>query len=497
MALADGAQNTPMYVSEAVEVELSQVGIDLAVAEIRRSFLAEELTGVLDNIEDRKYGVDIEVSGMTYRIKVNDLAVVAVAEGLKLRVVIDHAIANAERIVFKKKVITTIRSTCKDTEVRIGEEGTITLEVLLDARVNADGHVVLQERNVRLPVPEDQYKVKGPRSCSGDLGIGSLIKFAVNKILDQARKKVEGALGDRIRDMMPGLSQSIDAQLHQTLPFDLAAFPTLPAKKLSLTTRPTSLTISPNKLHVVMGAAVEEIGPSEYERLLVDSYEELSWLEKVASSDRFGTVGVNPDLANVLFKVVTPTQPEFFELSPDLSPQMGEFLNRGTLATIWPDLNAIDNSDYLMRAFVSLPRSPRIQLQNTSGTVTLRLLLEDFHLTFFVNRSGTWQRYSHLHIGVDAPVKVGIIDGVLKVGAGLAAVSVEGSFDPSYIPRVPIFEKDMAEVVVRTIFDVLTEQGLIAVVDVPKVPVGGEILTVDGFKVMEPFLQLDLVRAPR
>ena len=129
--------------------------------------------------------------------------------------------------------------------------------------------------------------------------------------------------------------------------------------------------------------------------------------------------------------------------------------------------------------------------------MTLRLLLEDFHLTFFVNRSGTWQRYSHLHIGVDAPVKVGIIDGVLKVGAGLAAVSVEGSFDPSYIPRVPIFEKDMAEVVVRTIFDVLTEQGLIAVVDVPKVPVGGEILTVDGFKVMEPFLQLDLVRAPR
>jgi hypothetical protein len=313
---------------------------------------------------------------------------------------------------------------------------------------------------------------------------------------------VESALKDSIHDAIPDAAKSLDEQLHQTFPFEWSVLPTLPVTRMALTTKPTSARVAPDQLRIILGAEVKGVGRAEFldlqeqRRARADSIAEQ--LEKKAIDiwelTRFGTVGLNPALANELFTALTPSWPEFFELDSGTIPQIGEILNRGTLATIWPDLNSVDLADQRVRAFVSLPRAPRIEFHRT-GIITMHLRVEDFHLTFMVNRGGTWQRYSHLHIGVDAPVNIGIVDRVLQVGAGMAAVTVEGGFDPGYNPEVPIFERDMALVVARTLFDVLAEQGMITMIEIPNFPLGGEFVTLNGFKVTEPFLQLDIVKA--
>jgi len=490
-----GVSGSPLYVPEAIEVDLSQDGLNLVVAELRKTFLEGELTGPMPDFDDRQYGVDIEVREMTYRVKVNDLSLRAGAEGLKLSVSIGHAIGHAGKIIFKKKVITTLRSTCKDTAVKIGGDGDILMEVLLDARVSADGHLLLQERHVSLPVPSDQYDVDGPRTCSGDLGIGSLIKYAVAGILGQARKRVEGALSEAVHDAVPSVAQTLDTQLHTTLPFEWSVLPTLPIRRLLATTQPTSVHVEADRLRLILGAEVKEVGRERFLAVQETMRAEHFAMAVAGDLTRFGTVGLNPALANELFVALTPPQPEFFELDPSAIPQIGEVLNRGTLATIWPDLNVIDLGEERVRAFVTLPHAPRIDFHRTRDVVSLKLRIEDFHLTFMVHREGAWQRYAHLFVSADAPVQIGLENRILKVGAGMAEVEVDGAFDSGYQPQVPIFERDMALVVARTLFDVLSEQGMITVIEIPAFPVGGEFVTLGGFRVAEPFLQLDIVRA--
>ena len=127
--------------------------------------------------------IKIKVKGSRYSVDFESLQLVPQEGFLVANVQINRASVTADSINLKKKVLgVTISSTCKDTTITIKGQENLKLRAEFSLAIAGD-NIKVGVRKVDFTVREDQYHIKGPRKCSGSLGVGSLIKSIVRSAL--------------------------------------------------------------------------------------------------------------------------------------------------------------------------------------------------------------------------------------------------------------------------------------------------------------------------
>jgi hypothetical protein len=489
--VSSGEQSDRGIVRDAVRVELSQDGLDLAADLLAGKALKDvDAMPIPDGETDVGGGVTAEINGARAWAKFGDLSIVARDGGLRATAKVREVRVEVPTLKLRKRVLgIPVRTTCEDTTFRIGEADEVTVTVDLALAVEGE-HLTAAAGDVSAPIASDNYEVSGPDECSGGWGIGDVTRVMVHGAFVLARPYLQDLLAARVRAIAPALGAQLDEQLHPAMTMEVPALPSLPAQTAELSAFPSSLASTgggAGSLVVTMGTRIQRVDPTKRR-----PGGRGTTLEGLA---RYGALGLNPHLITDAFAELYPGGTEWIPLDEDVAPSLEDILTVQSAAAIWPDLQELATTSRSLRVALRVAEAPR--LTTDEATQTMVVALPKLTMRFQAQVGGRWIDYFDMDLAVDTGVTARMQGDSLRLDlAPSPRVRATGRWCEGYTPTIDLFESDVAEALFGTALDYLQAAGPLLTTWVPTFQVGDRSLAFASPHVKGRFIGMDLVAAP-
>lgn len=465
---------------EAFYLQVNREGLSRVAAEVKRAALSDITNAPLPDIhQEVSLGIKVDGENIRYSIAFGDLSLQPAGNTLAVALGVARVRVDAGRLRFRKRIIAEISTTCENTAVEIVNVP-VTARLALSV---AGGAVQVAAPELSVPVGDDNYQVHGPSSCSGALGIGSLVKLVVKEVLKSSKSTIESKLAEAARGLLPELGRVFTASAQRRLPIDLDKWLGIGRDAFSLVTTPHLVSVSDAGLELVLSASAESGNhPSR------DGEEIAYW-----DGSPLGQAGVNPDLlTEALAKWLPQGTPQIL-LTEEIAPGVSQALTVEFLKAVWPDLQSAALSSGNLRAKIRAPRAPVVKLGPADGLLTVDLPTE---WTLQAQIGGQWKDYFLLRLDFRLDAEATIASGKLSVGLGKGTtVAVSGEWAAGYTPTDPRFEQQLAEAVFAALVEVVAAGGPLVGTDVPQLELASGRIIIANPRVHAPYVRVDLVSA--
>ncbi|MEQ1843347.1 MAG: hypothetical protein ABL994_23320, partial [Verrucomicrobiales bacterium] len=371
-------------------------------------------------------------------------------------------------------------TTCQNTSLDVGENGPVHLTARLGPTVQ-NNRIHIDAQDINFGVAENNFKVNGPRECSGALGLGTLVKWVVGKVIANSRGKIEEAVRNKVAEFVPAVEAKLNEQVIRSFPLSFKIPGMAEESKIAFHAAPFAVDALDNALGFRMSVNVtnEDVPFNDLNDLVADG------------GMVVGATGFNPGLLTEAFEHVFPAGSDFVELHEGLGPQIHEVLSLKTLSALWPDLKEQSlGADYL-RGFVRFDGAPQFSVAADSAKV--QVLIPNLQLKFMAHIAGEWRDYYFVNLKVSTAAILDVDSGNLSVKLSPeSVVGVTGYWAKGYEPKNPAFESDLTEFLFSAVFEYLASQGPLTHVGLPFANLGGEKIGVSRLDVKAPFVRAEV-----
>lgn len=239
------------------------------------------------------YGIRVNASGMHYKADLSNVQIQAKDQRLQISLDVENLVFHIDKISAKKKIIfKDISASCRDTKIHIAEGQPLTVVGYLTGTVE-DGRVRVQVENPQFQIPDSAYRIEGPRSCSGKIGIDRFIKSAVRKALGKAKEPIEDKFREGLISLGPVLSTELTAMLSQELKISAFDSPYISSREGVVQIKPMAIGITQDQLELLLSGGVEKIS-STFSNSNINN-----------DSEHLGFLGIHPGIfGEILDKLV-------------------------------------------------------------------------------------------------------------------------------------------------------------------------------------------------
>ena len=447
--------SSPLETENAIHMRLDVPGFEALSQAIREKLLKDISNQPIANLDqDLGYGVQGEFSGLSYSVGFKDFRIVPTAGALSADVELSRIAVHVDKAKFTKKVGVTLSTTCTNTNMVAGGNGSIRLHMDLAAMVN-QGQVALRTNNVSFPLPDDQYAVDGPEECSGSLGVGSIVSFAIHQALKHANDTISKKVEEKIRDMVPAFGDDLNALLASEIPLKLGGSATIPLHNVILSAVPYGIDLTPEAAEFALSVNVAQDTRPLRDQFIHEQTRNAAMLsgpEVIA-----GTLGLRTALLNELLAQATPLLPTTIPIDPSQAPGIGQVFSRQGLSAILPDLNQIEMDEDRVYAQLGFAAAPSLTAYRMAdGQVTLVFSMPDVRLALRIKQHGALVPYFNLIFAANLPIQATLDgDSVKLTVVRPGRIAVSGTWAPGYTPSVDIFEQDLANTIFSSLLDIL------------------------------------------
>ncbi len=498
-AMAQSTQN-------ALKLDLTQDGLDAVAREIQSRFMRDIDSREIENIHKLlPNGWILDTQGLQYSVDFKKLNLKATKDGIRVEFAVNGVRLHVDSIkVTKPWLWWNLKSTCTGVEVNVSGPTELALSVLMMPVVTEAGALDADLRELEFSIDPEGYVVRGPTECSGILGFGGYMRDAVAGVLVGAREQVAEIVRHQVLELLPEAVAEIDGMLHQS--FELhVGYPGVPfSEDLLLNGAPSGVEVYDGRLVFLMSSEVSAVvkegslDPRRKERIA----------SPVPPGMIFGSVGLNKKVINDALEALHPMAQNEFELKPDMIPQLGQYLDAEVLASVWPDLNELELDTSEVRVFISCPELPSVESlvkpltadspADVARAVKFAVQIPEARLSIMVKSKGSWMDYANLKVRLSIPLALDMQDGEMEVRlSDVVVVYIDGGWAPGYQPSIEIFEADVAQVIVKSVFDVVFLRGPFLRLLVPVYDFGGGRMGFSNPQTVDPYFSVDLVSAKR
>ncbi|NBQ52660.1 MAG: hypothetical protein EBU49_03645 [Proteobacteria bacterium] len=487
---------------DALRLDLTQDGLDAVAREIQSRFMHDIDSREINNIHRiLPDGWVLDTQGLEYSVDFKKLNLKATREGIHVDFAVDGVRLHADSIkVSKPWLWWNLKSKCTGVDVNVSGPTELALSVLLMPVVTEAGTLDADLRGLEFSIDPEGYVVRGPTDCSGVLGFGGYMRDAVAGVLAGAREQVADIVRQQVLELLPEAVAEIDGMLHQS--FELhVGYPGVPfSEDLLLAGAPSGIEVHEGRLVFLMSSEVS----AALKEGSIDSGRKERNAKPVPPGIIFGSVGLNKKVINDALEALHPMAQRDHELKPDLIPQLGQYFDTTMLASVWPDLNELKLDTTEVRVFISCPGLPSVESfsadapEGAARAVKFAVQIPDARLSIMVKSDGSWMDYANINVRLSVPLAIDMEDGEMEVRLNdVAVVGIGGGWAAGYKPSVDIFEADLAQVIVKSVFDMVFLQGPFLRLLVPVYDFGGGRMGFSNPQTNDPYFSVDLVSAKR
>jgi hypothetical protein len=432
-------------------------------------------------------GVQGELTGLSYDIDFDHLEINPSDNTIGVHLHMNSIFVRADRLKFVKKAGVTLRTTCEDVEIRAGGSSSIDLYLNLEPRVE-NGRIRLVERDIQFDIDDDNFKVDGPRHCSGSLGIGSLIGTSVHYVLGHSKNKMLEAVKDRVRSTIPKMEDSVNSMVATSFPISLGGSNSVTERQLLVRGRPNSIAINGQGLNANLDISVE---PSAL-NLFAEDQEHKGFFDFRGPDAILASVALKTALINQLLQYAVPQRSNPIIIDTHSSPA-SQIFSRSSISSILPDLNQLTLDNEAIGASLSFDSPPVISTRTAlDGSIELLLQCPDLHILLSIEKDGKVLPYFDLKIDAGFGIRIAKDPSSNALALTVQApehVIVDGAWAPGYVPQLNIFERDVAQVLFSSAIEYLFVAQPVFRMQAPHIEVGrGHFL-----EVAYPFATSELI----
>ena len=480
----------PGLTDRALQVKINPDGFKTISSGVSNLILRDVSNVPLPDIdEDVGFGIQAKLTEMRYSLKFKDFQLAAGPGNMVAEVIFDEIRVDVPKARFTKNVGTTLKTTCKNTVLTAGHNSTVKLHITLVPRVE-NGRIVLDPTAVSFPLPAEEFTVNGPESCSGDFGVGQVIKLALNKALTMARGRIASAVETKVRDATPEIARQLNEVITQEVPLSVGQGIGAPIKNLILSATPYQVSVTSSEALFSMSVSVREGLITQKTRKSVDIVDQNLDVS-------LGAFGIRTAFVNEMIATAMPVLPAALEIDTNSSSVLREIFSRQGLGAILPDISDVPMDSEIVKARIGFGRAPEITTTRApDGGAVLSLNISDMRIFIDIVQGGVRVPYFEMVFGTAANVRLDIVSGQLTLNLEQpSGVTVDGQWAPGYTPATPIFERDVARTIFFTALDILCQGGILARVDVPELKLSpNETVTIGNPRADYDFIEVDLLR---
>jgi hypothetical protein len=468
---------------DGLQVELTRDGLSAVAMLAQSQLLGEGQELEIADIDKSLLGIGLHLRGLKVAFKAESIDLVPIDGALDLEVGLRGITLSIDSFQVERRILgAQLQKTCYDTDFFIAEQGTVYFQSKLGATVD-NRQISLSERDTSFRVSADNYRVRGPGSCDGRL-TGPVTRLLLHTVLKAARPAIETLVKRQIRELLPTLATELTAQSNLSLSLDLANFPPLPPRVVTLAAYPHRLTITPGGLSIVVGASITGEDTPRFARVE----------QPRAGARRFGSLGVNPALLTEAITAAFPDGTPWIEVDASMLPDLKGLLELDSLKVLWPDLQNVPTEEPFARLKARVVSAP--ELGSDAATNALTASLPQVELMFLVKTGGEWRDYSLLKLDIKTGVTPTLADGKLSISLlPGSTIGVEGAWVDGYEPTNTYFDQETAEFLMTTLIDVAMRRGALVSVELPQVDVLGQPLAIGSVGVQAPFISIGIYDA--
>lgn len=474
-----------------LQVELAAPGLS-AIADMARGRLGGDVhEATLPDIDQRIIGnAHLRLSGVKVRFKLDSLALVPRAGGIRMNAGIKQMLLTIDRLEIGASERNIYLGTiCHGTKFHVAEKGVVYGKADINAGV-AHNEINLSASAVHMPVSAKDYRAEGPGACSGVsipvLGpmVGETARLVLHAAFGMIRPFLSTILQDRVSALLPVLSEQLNHELHPSLYFDTNVIKDMPSRLARLDAFPSRLAIDNRGIQAVLGLKISDLGAGG----LAGSLEE-ALAPPMPAAVRYGSIGINPAVVSAAFTTLWPEGSDWI----DVSDKAAGLLEASTMVALWPDLEKVKLSSNHLRLAVRLADIPELAADERTQTLTAHL--PKLTLRFQVNIDNQWTDYYFIDLALTAAAKGNITGRQLAVSMAKGAkFELTGKWSDSYHPQDVQFNSDMAKELFTTLID-LFSSGPLLKTQLPALPSAKTPLSLQGLRVHGPFIGIDVVAA--
>jgi hypothetical protein len=488
--------------TEALRLEMTGEGLAALARELQGRYLRDVDRQPIGSLERRlQNGWRVKTESLDYSVAFKGMDLRAASDGVHVDFSVNAVRLHAEAIHVSKTFFWwDLGSTCKEVDVSVKSPSELALSVTVmpDVVQEVDGVRRLSGKvtNVEFAIDPDAYVVEGPVSCSGILGFGGYLREAVSAVLGGARKQVEDIVKEQVGKLLPEALASVDRMLHEEYALDVG-YPGVPlSASLKFKAEPAGIDVGDGKLVFILSSDISAVTSNDF----LDGAESERMREDLpAAGTRFGVIGLNKKVINDVLQSLHPVATSEFEITPAMVPQLSDYLTTASLSAIWPDLHTVDLAGEAVRLFVSLPGVPSVEPVGDFPVVgplavNFAVNIPKAHVRVEVQTASGWRSYATLDLAMSMPLFLDIPEDELIVGLkDTTVISISGEWASGYSPQVDIIELDLAEAMVKTVFEALYMKGPFLRLMVPVYRFGGGMVRFVNPRTDMPFLNIDMV----
>ena len=466
-----------------LRLSLNAAGLDILAKEIKENALEPVKDARLPDVNEKvDYGIRVEAKDLKYSVDFTHLRVFPQQGSLGLELGVKNIKIDIPRLRASKKVIVNLATTCKNTQIKIAQSKTLNLSASLPLWVEQDD-IKTKIDQIHFEIPDDQYRVIGPASCSGKLGIGDLIRSIARDVLKRSKQTIIDAVKRNVNKAEKGLEDELNKVAHQTLDLRGSVLPGLPKIDLSLKVSPFQVVIDGQRLGI---------------EFAIDAGKRLKQFQTAGgmqtwpswSEQHLGALGVNPDLLNEAIADWLERHPDGFNLSATDLPALKSFLKKELAVNAWPNLAYMDTSSNDLSLKLTFRKPPRIIFDEASNNLHI---IANLLLTFGVELNGEWVDYYHLNLDLAAFAFLSLNGDLLEIGfVDVPNADWDGYFAEGFNNGLEIARREVLNVMVHGVMQGLYEEGAFLSLWLPTLYLGGKYVRGASLYYDSPYISAGL-----
>ena len=466
-----------------LRLSLNTAGLDILAKEIKKNVLNSVERARLPDIKDKvDYDIDVEVKDLEYSVNFTHLRIFPQQGSLGLELGVKDIKIEIPSIKASKKVLVRLSTTCRDTQIKIAQSKVLTLSASLPLAVDQN-NIETKIEHVQFQIPDDQYMVVGPGSCSGALGTGTLIKSVARNILKKSKQNIVDAVRDNLGKAEKGLEQELNRIAHQTLDLRGSVLPGLPKIDLALKLSPFDVMIDNQQLGIEFAIDTSKNALKLHHKNPLHAWP--SW-----SEEYMGAIGVNPELLNEAIADWLSRQPNGFYLDDSDLPALAGFLRRGVAGNAWPNLALMNLTSDDLRLKLNFRKDPRIFFDESSNNLHI---VANVVLTFEIELNGKWVDYYHLTLDLAAFAFIRLDGDLLEIGfTDVPNADWSGQFADGFDPELEHARREVLDIMVYGIMQGLYDEGAFLSLWIPTLYLGGKYVKSSALYYESPYISAAL-----
>jgi hypothetical protein len=449
-------------------------------SELSNYILEEELQDIvnkpLPNERGERDGIKYQINGIRHSVYFSSFSFAPHTNSLEFQVGVHNVHLHIDELKAKKNRI--LKTTCKNVDVYIAQNRPLIGRAIF-APTLRNNKIALNLTNLDFKIPEEEFHVSGPSSCSGMLG--SIIKSQVKKFLKNQRTKLEKAVKKVLEKEIPEVEKKLNENIIYQEVVELGDWTDFTQKKIHISFAPHGLNIEEGLLEVYFSSSISEIEEKIFPTRIIPF---------APSDKRLGFFGINPSIINSVYDIVFPPSMPFTELTNKGNAQVDEFFTVESFLEIVPDLGHLTSGEQRLRANFRLSSAPEITLVEEG--LGLILKMPTFELQLMVYHSDSWMPY--IRFFIDSSPEINIEQDTEHIQIKLTDikdVTVTGQWEEGFPLANENVDNELFALYIKEIALLIGQKSPLVKFEIPEIELGQKILR-PQLQIRRPFFGVEL-----